>query len=505
MNPPPEPVHAAAVDLGSNSFHMVIATWEDGVLRVVDRIRERVLLASALDRKARLSDDGVERAMATLARFSQRLEELPNPRVRAVGTNTFRVVRDPKDFHAIAEEALGQRIGILAGAEEARMIYKGIRYDIGRQGDMILAVDIGGGSTELMAGEGAAPTVAESMNMGSGSWTERFFQGGEIHPKAMRNATLAAERKVARYRRRLPQADQAHCFGSSGTVLSLARILLRAGWVTEGSITREALERLYRDIEEENHLDDFQLDGLSSGRRSTFLGGMCILMGVMRALDIQQLHTTEAALREGLLLDLLGRLGGGEEDLRESTVEHMQNRYRIDLDQAQRVAKTAKALAKEAGKPWNYAKEDRLELRWAAALHEMGLFIRHQGFHRHGAWLIANADMPGFSTGECARLAFLLRQQRQGFSVKSIEEFAKRDREGITQSTLLLRLAVLLHRTRAPEGMPLRFEAPKAQRMEVIAPDGWWEDHPLTALDVEEEAEHWSEHGYRLVAMEERP
>lgn len=503
MNPPPEPVHAAAVDLGSNSFHMVIATWEDGVLKVVDRIRERVLLASALDKKQHLSSAGVERAMATLARFHQRLDELPNPRVRAVGTNTFRVVREPKDFHAQAEEALGQRIGILAGAEEARMIYKGIRYDIGRQGETILAIDIGGGSTELMAGEGAAPTVTESMNMGSGSWTQRYFPTGQIRRKTMRDATLAAERKVARYRRQLPKASTVQCFGSSGTVLSLARILLRAGWVTEGTITRDALEKLWRDIEEEDHLDDFQLDGLSSGRRSTFLGGLCVLMGVMRALEIEQMHTTEAALREGLLLDLLGRLGGRQEDLRESTVSHLQNRYRIDLEQAERVGSTAHALAIEASEVWEYDEDNRLELAWAAALHEMGLFIRHQGFHRHGAWLIANADMPGFSTGECARLSFLMRQQRHGFSVKSLEEFAKRDREGITRSTLLLRLAVLLHRTRGPEELPLRFEAPKENRMHVVAPQGWWEAHPLTQVDVEEESEHWLDHGYRLVAVEE--
>jgi len=503
MQAPSGQVHAAAVDLGSNSFHMVIATWEDGVLKVVDRLRERVLLASALDQQGCLDPEAVARAMATLARFRQRINELPHPRVRAVGTDTFRVAKEPADFHAQAEAALGQRISVLAGAEEARLIYRGIRYDIGRQGEEILAVDIGGGSTELMSGRGPLPEVAESLHLGSASWTRRYFPEGRISRKAMRDAILTAERRIERYQRSLPNPDQSLCLGSSGTVLSLARILQEAGWASEGSFSQQALERLRQDIEKEDHLEDIQLDGLSRGRRPTFLGGLCILIGVMRALDIETMHTTEAALREGLLLDLLGRLQGPGADLRMSTVDHLQQRYRIDVAQAQRVEKTAASLSKAVMESWDFDLEAQQQLAWAAALHEIGLFIRHQGFHRHGAWLLGHADLPGFSTGEAARLAFLVRQQRHGFATRSLEDFSADDRPALEQQVLLLRLATLLHRGRAPESLPLRFHAPKEGQLQIHAPDGWWQEHPLTRLDLEEEQQLWKQHGYRLLCARE--
>jgi exopolyphosphatase/guanosine-5'-triphosphate,3'-diphosphate pyrophosphatase len=495
-------VHAAAVDLGSNSFHMVLATWEDGTLRVVDRIRERVFLATGLEKHDRLHPDAVERAMASLARFRQRLEQVPDLRVRAVGTNTFRVTRDPVDFHAQAEAALGHRIEILAGAEEARLIYRGIRYDVGRQGEEILAFDIGGGSTEVVSGSEPMPAVAESLSLGSGVWTRRFFPEGRIRRKAMKDAILSAQRRVEPIRSYLPDPAAVSCFGSSGTALSLARILQRAGWAPEGRFSLEALERLRREVEDFDHLDEIELDGLSSGRRRTFLGGLALMVGIMRTLDMPTVHTTEGALREGLLLDLLGRLQGSE-DLRTSTVAHMQRRYRVDLDQAARVGTTAAQMAEACHEAWKLGDEDRHHLAWAAALHQIGLFVRHQGYHRHGAWLVATADLPGFGTGEAARLGFMIRHQRNRFPGRGLEDFALVDRSGLERSTLILRLAVLLHRSRAMETPPLRFSAPDRHSLTITAPTGWWEERPLTRLGLESERETWAEHGFALDLVED--
>jgi len=483
---------AAAVDLGSNSFHLVVAASGDAGLEVLDRMKERVFLASGLDESGALQEEAVERALRCLQRFRQRLEDLPDTHVRAVGTNTFRAAKQPKDFLALAEAALGRRIEILSGEEEARLIYRGVRYDLGAE-EHLLNVDIGGGSTEIVCGDsGDGAHLAESLSLGSGTWSERFFADGTIGRKRFHKAILAARHQVEPVR----EAFLSHTFGrvtaSSGTALSMARILVENQFSDSG-ITLEGLSDLREDLLRFENLSDLKLIGLKEARRRTFLGGLAILIGVMQELEVSTLQTSEGALREGLLQDLLGRLQ--QRDARGQTVTAMMQRYAVDDAQAEGVARTALRLAEAMCAIWDLGAAKMSLLRWAAQLHEVGLAVRHTGYHRHGAYLVRNSDMPGFSRTESQLLAFLIRNHRNRFHVDEVDELAAADQQRGLHLTLLLRLASHLHRMRRAQPI-----TPKAQGLEngldLSYPEDWLQQHPLTEMDLQREAEIWSTAGY---------
>lgn len=488
------PQLAAAVDLGSNSFHLVIAASEIAGLRVLDRMKERVFLASGLDAKGRLSDDAVERALTCLSRFKQRLEDIPMTHVRAVGTNTFRAAKRPKNFLALAEEALGRRIEILSGEEEARLIYHGVRYDLGSE-DHLLDIDIGGGSTEIVCGlPGEDPHLAESLSLGSSSWSLRFFDDGHISRKRFQNAILEARHQVGPVRESFLRHTDGKVTASSGTALAMARILKENQFSDEG-ITLEGLSALLEDLLRFENLADLKLEGLKEARRRTFLGGLAILIGVMQELEISTLKTSEGALREGLLQNLLGRLE--QKDARTRTVASMMQRYGVEEGQAREVAETASGLALTLHKTWSLGEDEMRLLRWASQLHEIGLAVRHTGYHRHGAYLVRNADMPGFSRTETELLAFMIRNHRNRFRIEETEELAGADQRRAVHMTLVLRLATHLHRMRRAKPVTPHTSAMK-DGLELEYLEGWLEQHPLTEMDLQREAKIWKSAGYTL-------
>jgi exopolyphosphatase/guanosine-5'-triphosphate,3'-diphosphate pyrophosphatase len=486
----------AAVDLGSNSFHLVLASYDGGALRVIDRLKERVFLADGLDSKNRLSEDAMERAMQCLRQFRQRLEGIPAHDVRTAATNTFRVTREPADLLARAEAELGHRIELLSGEEEARLIYAGLRYDVGREQQRLWNIDIGGGSTEVAAGTGAEPEIAESLRMGSSSWSRRYFPKGRIKSKAMSKAILAARHKLAPIVPSLLDVPPALVTGSSGTVLSMARILAQTE-LTDGDVHLKALHTLRDDILRFDHLDDFKLPGLKAGRRPTFLGGLAILIGVMEGLALPRLSTSDGALREGILLDLLGRRG--LKNRRASTVAALGGRYSVDPKHAARVAETSCELFDAVQGQWGLdPKQHRPLLDWAARLHEIGLAVRHTGFHRHGAYLLQNSNLAGFSNSEAELLARLVRRHRQSFELHHLDDLRAADREPIARLILLLRFATRLHRGRTDD-MPCPMVSDVDQNgLELRFPDGWLEEHPMTGVDLENEERVWEGCGLEL-------
>lgn len=494
--PSQDPSHsAAAIDLGSNSFHMVVASADSTGVQVQDRIKERIHLADGLDPRRRLAPEAVERALHCLERFRQRIDGIPNKRVRAVGTNTFRVTTQPKDFLGLAEQALGRRIEILSGEEEARLIYTGVRYDLGPRGHL-LDIDIGGGSTEIVCGEeGSPPHLAESLSMGSSSWSRRHFEGGAISAKRFRRAILATRHELEPVRRSFRKHTDGLVVASSGTAMSMANLLQRSGFA-EGGIPLKALHALREELLRFRNLDDLDLDGLKAGRRPTFLGGLAILIGSMEGLKIDRLQVSDAALREGLLQDLLGRDTPG--DLRRRTVSGMAARHGVDVQQAERVIDTAGLLALEVKEAWRLGEQDLQLLRWAAEMHEIGLAVRHTGYHRHGAYLLRNSDLPGFSRTEAELLAFMVRNHRHGFRPEEVEDLPGNDRRRGLHLTLLLRLATQLQRTRGAQDLPLRTSV-EGKELHLHFPEDWLEQHPLTGLDLHGEQEVWEAAGLTLV------
>jgi len=488
------PDQLAAVDLGSNSFHMVVATVERGRIRLVDRIRQRTAIAAGLGSDGRLAENARTRAIECLQQLSQRIRDLPPEGVRVVGTNTFRKVRDGGAFLRNAEQAIGHTIEILGGAEEARLVFVGVRYDVGPTELPLLAIDIGGGSTELAIGRGDAPDIAESVQIGCVALSADHFEGGRLSSKRMQRAKLAASLELEPVAHRF-DASAADVVASSGTALAIEGILREAGWCESG-ITRPALDRLRDTVIEAGHVDELSLEGLSEGRRPVLAGGVAAMLAVFDALDIEQLRTSRCALREGVLVDLVGRIAG--HDRRDASIEALAERVQIDQRQADRVARTAARLLELVRGVWNLPEDSAALLHWSALLHEAGLSISHTDYHRHGEYIIAHTDLPGFSRTTQEMLAAIVRLHRKRISWNRLPEGDEQARLTIRDLSLLLRVSAHLHRGRVDASVQLAGGRGTPDGLELTIASDQAQQHPLTMADLAIEAGHWNRMGRTL-------
>jgi exopolyphosphatase/guanosine-5'-triphosphate,3'-diphosphate pyrophosphatase len=477
----------AAVDLGSNSFHMlVVRQAADGHFVVLDRLREMVRLAEGLDENGRLADESAERALACLSRFGQRLRDIRPNRIRAVGTNTFRRAKSIDGFLQRAQDALGFPIEIISGREEARLIYLGAAHTLPAGDAKRLVVDIGGGSTEVIVGSGLTVSELASMYMGCVSMSERCFPGGKISAKRFRRARIAAEVELEPVVARLRAIGWEQAVGASGTIKATEVVLRELGWIS-GAITLEAMERLADRLVEAGHVNAVNLPGLSAQRTPVYPGGLAILMGLFHALEIPKMRVSDAALREGLLHDLAGRYSN--DDARIRTVEGVQSRFRIDVRQAERVERTTDALLAQCETAWDLGDPLlRYVLRWAAQLHEIGLAVAHAQYHKHGAYLIENGDLPGFSRHEQQLLGRLVRAHRRKIVPELFERLRPPWRRAIQRAAVLLRVAVLLNRSRSDSALPPIIATPTEDALALQFPGGWLDHHPLSRADLEQEA-----------------
>ncbi|HTQ03645.1 MAG TPA: Ppx/GppA phosphatase family protein [Polyangiaceae bacterium] len=492
-----EPETVAGVDLGSNSFHMIVARVAEGELRVIDRLRERVRLASGLDAAHRLSDEAMERGIACITRFGQRVRELPLGAVRAAGTNTLRQAKNAALFLERAAAALGHPIDVIAGREEARLIYLGVAHGVPNDAGRRLVIDIGGGSTECILGEGFEPVATESMFMGCVSYSTRFFPDGALSRDAFRRAQTAAALELQSIERTYRRLGFGPCYGSSGTVLAIAELVEKSGFST-GGITRKAMKKLRAALCEAGQVRNLGLPGLDPERAQVLPGGLAILLAATKSLGVERVNPAQSALREGLLYDLVGRIR--HEDVRERSIRWLADRSHVDLEQAARVERTALACLDEVASAWKLTHEDdRHYLAWASRLHEIGLEISHTGFHRHGAYVVGNADMPGFSKNEQQLLAFIVQAQRRKVPLDALGALPEAQRERALRLGILFRLACCLNHSRSTEPPPVfRLTADGKKLSLRLAEDGF-EGAPLTRADLDEEAERLAAAGVELV------
>jgi len=486
----------AAVDLGSNSFHMLVARDNAGQLQIVDRLRDPVRLAAGLDAERHLSPEAQARALACLTRFGQRLKALPPARVRVAGTNTLRRMKEGEAFIAAAEKVLGHKIETISGQEEARLVYSGVTHGMGKSLSRRLVVDIGGGSTEVIIGEQEQPKLMESVALGCVVHTQKYFADGAITRLGFRQARLAARVELEFLERQYRAAGWDLAIGASGTIRGAWRVMRAKGWVDD-RITAAALEKTVGLVIEAGHVSRIAFDGLREDRRPVFAGGLAVLAGVFDALQVREMETSEHALREGLIYDLLGRLKN--RDVRQHSVSACASRYGVDTAHARAVERTAlKALGQTAAS-WNLPRQLAGSLLgWAATLHEIGLVIGHDNHHKHAEYILANGDLPGFSLTDQRLLAALVRLHRGKFSESVWAGLPSDWREAIPRLALLLRLAVLLHRSRSPRlQLPFTLSAHR-KLLEVRFPTGWLAKHPLTEADLAQEAEYIAAVGYRL-------
>jgi exopolyphosphatase / guanosine-5'-triphosphate,3'-diphosphate pyrophosphatase len=486
----------AAVDLGSNSFHMVVAREQLGHASIIDRLREMVRLASGLGPQGQLDSASQERALACLRRFGQRLRDMHAHQVRVVGTNTLRRARNSEAFLSAAEEALGHPVEVISGIEEARLIYLGVAHHTDTTEGSQLVVDIGGGSTELIVGEGYEPKYLESLAMGCVGLSQQYFPDGRLTKKRFDRARLAVRlelRPVAAIFRRF---GWTRAIGSSGTVRAARDIAHELGLVDTG-VSLKALEVIIARMIEARHVEDLKLPELGSERAPVFPGGLAIFAEIMDTLEIEHAQISDGALREGLLYDMLGRLH--HQDARERTILAMQRRYHVDTEQATRVEGTAGMLLARVEKDWGLADNQyRQLLLWAARLHEVGLDIAHAKYHHHGGYLLANADLPGFVRLEQRLLASLVEFHRRKLDDPFLANLPAGWRSPMLKLIVVLRLAVLLNRTRSPVELPPIDLMPGKDSLTVRFPAGWLANNPLTEADLAQEQAWLGARGFEL-------
>jgi exopolyphosphatase/guanosine-5'-triphosphate,3'-diphosphate pyrophosphatase len=478
----------AAVDLGSNSFHLVVAARVGDELRIVDRRRERVALADGLDSRKLLNGETQERALACVERFGERLRGIPGGNVRAVGTSALRVARNARPFLARAGELLGRPVEVISGSEEARLIYLGVAHDLSDDARRRLVVDIGGGSTECILGERFEALRTDSLHMGCVNYSNRFFPGGELSPEAMERAVIAARLEVRSLERPYRALGWTECIGSSGTVVATSEILRENGW-SESGVTEKGLRRFRKAIASAGHVERLAIPGLQAERAPVIAGGVAILSAIFEGLAIEEMQVSEGALREGILYDLLGRVT--HEDLRDRTIKNFGERYKVDAEQAERVRQTALGLLQQAGGEWGIdAEVGQRFLEWASRLHECGLSLSYAGHHKHGAYLVEHSDMPGFSREDQMLLAVLIGGQRRKLEVSKFEALPSSLQKPALRLCVLFRLAVLLNRSRSSQPLPAMRLSVRRGGYELDFPAGWLDENPLTRADLAEEAAH---------------
>ena len=489
----------AAVDLGSNSFHLAIGRVVESQIYPLDSLREVVRLGGGLTAEKRIDRATQARALEALAKFGERLRGFPRQAVRAVGTNTLRVAKNAPQFLREAREALGFPIEVIAGREEARLIYLGVAHSLPAGNQKRLAVDIGGGSTEVTIGVGLEPQLTESLYMGCVSYSLRFFPDGRVDKQRMKAAELAARQELAGIVKEYNAAGWQEAVGSSGTVKALADLLAQNGWSDEG-ITLDGLERLRAHLIKLEHLGPEELPGLRADRAPVLPGGLAIMLAVFDGFGIEKMSVSEGALRQGVLYDLLGRVE--HRDMREATVSQFVRRYHVDAEQAERVRSLALRLydalvpeGPEEGKERSREDDaDRQLLDWAARLSEVGLSIAHAQYHKHSAYVLSHADMPGFSRMEQQRLARIVLAHRG--KLGKVQDAGIEGAEW--QLVFALRLAALLMRSRSDAALPPLRVGADAAGFTIEVPQAWLDDNPLTGAAFESEADIWRAVGMKL-------
>lgn len=475
----------AAVDLGSNSYRLEIGRFEHGLIQRVEYLKETVRQGGGLDADRNLTPEAMRRGWDCLARFGERLAAFEPANVRAVATQTLREARNRDAFLAQAESALGFPIEVIAGREEARLIYQGVARLLPQSRERRLVIDIGGRSTELILGQGFTAQTLESFRVGSVAWAQKYFAQGELSASAFERAEVAAKAVLDEALAAYPRKAWDCAYGASGTIGAVADVLVASGWES-GAITRESLDWLLGELVAARRAERVTLQGLKEDRRPVIGGGLSVLRAVFDLLQIETLAPAQGALRHGVLYDLIER-EDGDGDLRSATVIGLAARFGADTTQADRVAQVAGYLLRQLRGDARRETRALNKLSWAARLHEIGCQIAHSDHHKHGAYILEHADAPGFSQPELHRLGLLVLGHR-GKLRKLDVDF---EDEVFVQQLLSLRLAVILcHARRDPKLEGLRLLR-RGETLVLQLPAGWAQAWPQSAHLLREEVVAW--------------
>jgi len=491
----------AAIDLGSNSYRLEIGRLENGHLRRVEYLKETVRQGSGLDAERNLTDEAIERGLACLARFAERIAGFRPAHVRAVATQTLREARNRDAFLAQARKILGFPIEVIAGREEARLIYLGVSHLLPDSEERRLVVDIGGRSTELILGQGHVAKTLESYRVGSVAWSIKHFPGGLWTADAFRTAEIAAKAVLDEAIGHYPRASWDRAYGSSGTIGAVADALEANGWPA-GLITAESLDWLLDKLLKAQKAEHLRLEGIKEDRRPVIGGGLAVLRAVFDLLSIDEMRPAQGALRQGALYDLLDRENPNT-DVRTRMIDWLAGHFGTDRSQGQRVAATALQLFDQIARDETdetALERARRKLQWAAQVHEIGMQISHSDYHKHGAYILENTDLLGFTVDELHRLGLLVLGHRG--KLRKLDD--PLDDPVFVAQLLALRLAVVLcHARRDPQLQGLQLQAgPDARSFRLTLPEGWEQHYPQSAHLLREECVAWHKAPWRLYVQE---
>lgn len=490
----------AAIDLGTNSFHMIIAQKLQGELRTLEKRGEKVQLGAGLNEQGYLSEEAMQRGLECLRGFAKHLRGFKPEAVSVLATNALRVARNRSEFITRAEKILGFQIEVIAGREEARLIYLGVSHTEADDGGKRLVIDIGGGSTEFIIGERFETDVLESLFMGCVSYTRLFFPNGDISELNFHRAVARARRELLEIQKAYKDIGWSEVIGSSGTIRATEHALVSMGWSQQG-ITREGLNKLCQWLTSHKKISDIDLPGFKPQRQQVFIAGVAILKGIFDTFKINTMQYSDGALREGALWDLIGH--SGHQDVRQRTVTAMQQRFHVNEKQASRVKNHALNILNQVEKDWKLPNTARNWLLWAAELHEVGLSITHHQFQKHGAYLVQHSDMAGFTRQGQELLAVLIRGHRRKFPSALIETLSPVVRQQARYLSVILRLAAVLNHSRGAVQLPKIECQGKKSSLTLIFPQGWFKQNPLMLDDLQVEANYLKAGGIELITAED--
>lgn len=486
--PTREASNVAALDIGSNSFHLVVARIVAGSVQILHRVKQKVRLADGLDENGYLSQEAMQRGLDTLKVIAESIKGFAPDSVRIVATYTLRKALNADEFIRAALDILPYPVEVISGTEEARLIYFGVahtNHDEGRR----LVVDIGGGSTEFIIGEAFEPIKMRSLQMGCVSFTKQFFKRGELKQKYFDRAITAAQQELEMIDSQYKALGWERCLGTSGTIKTIVALAqLQKNAQADGLVTSDDLHMLISACCQAGHIDMLEFDGLSEDRRPVFAAGLAVLSAIFKSLNITQMEFSPAALREGVIYELEDQLT--HPDIRERTAQSLATRYDVDTQHASRVLSTTWYIYDQVAETWKIdTKELHNMLGWAALLHEVGLQINTRRVQRHSAYVLENVDMPGFNQEQQNLLATLVGLHRKKIRQVELPHYLQYDDKTVFRLIAILRLGVLLNIKRQDNILPEFLVTAKKDQLILTFPEGWLRQKPIFSADLAREIE----------------
>ncbi|MBW8189941.1 guanosine-5'-triphosphate,3'-diphosphate pyrophosphatase [Neiella marina] len=487
----------AAIDLGSNSFHMLVVRQVAGTIQTVAKIKRKVRLAAGLDDQLQLSEEAINRGLHCLRLFAERLRFIPQTNVRIVATATLRLAKNSPDFVTQAEAITGHHVEIISGEQEAHFVYQGAAFTSDGS-DQRLVIDIGGASTELIIGRGIDIQQAVSLNMGCVRFTEAFFADGKFTQERFANAIAEAQAVVSPLLDNYTEFGWQQALGASGTLRAIQEVLLANGH--DDVINLERLQALQQQIIAAGSLEQLDIVGLANERKPVFAGGLAILTGLFQALNIEQLQIAGGALREGLVYGMLNVQAG--DNVRQRTLKNLAQKYHLDRQHGRQCRQIALALCKHFEASWSITDDGKAMLACAAQLHEIGFTIGFVNGHQHGAYILNHTNQPGFSSSQQALLATLIGHSKGKLDLAQLKPLQGYSNEQVIALIRILRWAIILTSHRANlVVMPQQLNC-SGLAVSWKMPKGWRLQHPLSAADLTEERHYQANAGLSFTFAE---